>query len=262
MFELHHGDCLDIMPTIEAGSVDMVITSPPYGSIRTYNGNNAKWSDTAWKCALAEIHTALCDGGVAVWIVDDQHIGGGESLTHMRQALWWTDHLGGLCHDTMIWDKGGFASVGNLSVRYAQVFEYMLVLSKGRPTIFNPLKDRKNKVQGVRRGTIRNPDGTMKRMSTEGNQHSEYGQRFNIWSQTPCRERSIAHPARFPVQIVIDHVLSWSNEGGTVLDPFMGSGTTGVACANTGRKFIGIELDAGYFEIARGRVSEAYGCVH
>ena len=63
------------------------------------------------------------------------------------------------------------------------------------------------------------------------------------------------HPAQFPEQLATDHILSWSNEGDTVLDPFAGSGTTGIAAMNTGRKFILIEKDAGYCEIIRRRIA-------
>ena len=65
------------------------------------------------------------------------------------------------------------------------------------------------------------------------------------------------HPAPFPVKLATDHILSWSNPGDTVLDPFLGSGTTGVAAANTGRRFIGIEMDADYFQIAQSRIQKA-----
>jgi site-specific DNA-methyltransferase (adenine-specific) len=64
------------------------------------------------------------------------------------------------------------------------------------------------------------------------------------------------HPAPFPYQLAHDHIISWSNEGDTVLDPFMGSGTTGVACKNLNRNFIGIELDEKYFEIAKQRIEQ------
>lgn len=61
----------------------------------------------------------------------------------------------------------------------------------------------------------------------------------------------------FPLRLAVDHILSWSNEGDTVLDPFLGSDTTGVACVNTGRNFIDIERDEGYFLIAEKRIAEA-----
>jgi DNA modification methylase len=67
------------------------------------------------------------------------------------------------------------------------------------------------------------------------------------------------HPAQFPEQLANDHILSWSNEGETVLDPFMGSGTTAIACINTNRNYIGFELDKQYFDIANERIQKADG---
>ena len=71
-----------------------------------------------------------------------------------------------------------------------------------------------------------------------------------------CRKYK-AHPSPFPLQLATDHILSWSNPGDTVLDPFLGSGTTGVAAANTGRRFIGIERNPDYFAIAQARIGAA-----
>ena len=67
------------------------------------------------------------------------------------------------------------------------------------------------------------------------------------------KERT-GHPAQFPESLVEDHILSWSNECDVILDPFMGSGTTGIACLNTNRNFIGMELDENYFNIATNRI--------
>ena len=85
----------------------------------------------------------------------------------------------------------------------------------------------------------------------------EYGARFNIWDIPPDKNNQTGHPAVFPLQLSQDHIISWSNEGDTVLDCFMGSGTTGVACVNTNRNFIGIELDEQYFNIAQERINQA-----
>ena len=85
---------------------------------------------------------------------------------------------------------------------------------------------------------------------------NKFGQRFNIWDIFPQRQKGAnAHPAPFPEQIAHDHIISWSNKSDIVLDPFMGSGTTGMACKKTGRDFIGIELDPHYFEIAEKRIA-------
>ena len=85
----------------------------------------------------------------------------------------------------------------------------------------------------------------------------EYGARYNIWDIAPCKSNKTGHPAVFPEQLVNDNIISWSDEGNTILDCFMGSGTTGVACVKTNRNFIGIEIDNGYFEIAKKRIEEA-----
>lgn len=68
-------------------------------------------------------------------------------------------------------------------------------------------------------------------------------------------DEKTGHPAVFPVQLAQDHILSWSNEGDTVLDPFMGSGTTAIASHRTRRKFIGIEIDEQYFKIAKEHIN-------
>jgi len=144
--------------------------------------------------------------------------------------------------------------VGALSTRYAPVFEYMFVFSKGRPKTFNPIKDRKNKHAGQKvTGTIRQAGGSFKPMSNQGKNIQEFGQRFNIWDIVPQRG-NVGHPAPFPYQIAHDHIISWSNEGDVVLDPFMGSGTTGVASKSLNRDFIGIEMDEEYFLLAKSRI--------
>ena len=203
------------------------------------------------------MYRVTADGGVVVWIVADATIKGSETGSSFRQALWFKD-CGFNLHDTMIWAKPGFTAVGTLKIRYASTFEYMFVFSKGCPKTFNPIKDRKNKHPGKKiNGTIRQKDGSVKPVSSIGKLYEEYGQRFNVWNIAPEQSQSKrCHPAQFPETLAHDHIISWSNPGDTVLDCFMGSGTTGVACINTGRNFIGIELDDEYFEIAKRRIEE------
>lgn len=82
--------------------------------------------------------------------------------------------------------------------------------------------------------------------------------RYNIWKgNTSGQEnmcKSIKHPATFPLWLAKDHIKSWSNEGDIVLDPFMGSGTTAVACKELNRKFIGCDIEASYLEFAKERM--------
>lgn len=163
-------------------------------------------------------------------------------------------------HDTMIWNKGSFSAVGALTTRYASVFEYMLVWSKGKPKTFNPLKDRLNKQVGkAKSGMIRNADGSLKPMSNQGVRRGTHGQRFNVWDMPPLCGNRTGHPAPFPEALARDHIISWSNEGDTIFDPFIGSGTTGKMANLLNRNFIGIELDQGYFDIAKQRIENARG---
>ena len=247
------GDCLEVMRDIPDGSVDLTVTSPPYDNLRTYNGNNAQWGEHVWKGVIEELHRVTADGGVVVWVVGDATVKGSETGTSFKQALWAME--GGFnLHDTMIYEKGGQGGAKGSNYAYWNGFEYMFVFSKGRPKHFNPIKDRKNEKAG-RKTTVRsrkkNGDMTKSRTVTV----SEFGKRFNVW-QIKSGVRNAKHPAVFPYKLAQDHIKSWSNEGDTVLDPFMGSGTTGVACKNLNRGFIGIEMDETYFNIAKARIDD------
>lgn len=254
---LYNGDCLEVMATLPSGSVDLTVTSPPYDNLRTYNDGLNDWTDVKWKAIISQLYRLTKDGGVVVWVVADATVNGSETGTSFRQALHAME-CGFRLHDTMIWNKGTFTAVGALRTRYAPVFEYMFVFSKGAPRIFNPIKDRPNKTAGApHHGPLRKADGTMKPLSNQGRAIAEFGQRFNIWempSVTSNTERT-GHPAQFPLTLANDHILSWSNPGDVLLDPFMGSGTTGVAALAAGRHFIGIERDPGYFAIAQSRIA-------
>ena len=249
------GDCLERMKEIPDGSVDLTVTSPPYDNLRTYN-NALDWGEHVWKPVLQELFRVTKDGGVVVWIVNDATIKGSETGTSFRQALY-AKEIGFNLHDTMIWDKGNFTAVGALKYSYAPVFEYMFIFTKGKIKTFTPIKDRKNKRFGelfyntIRQKTGETKDGCGKGVKTI----AEFGQRHNVWKMPPEKNNNKRlHPAVFPEKLANDHIISWSNEGDSVLDCFMGSGTTGVAAKNTGRNFIGIEKDAGYFEIAKQRL--------
>jgi len=253
MITLLHGDCLEKMAEIPDGSVDLTVTSPPYDNLRTYEGT-LNWNEDIWKQVLEQLYRVTKQGGVVVWVVGDATIKGSETGTSFKQALY-AKEIGFNLHDTMIWDKGCFTAP--CVNRYGNVFEYMFILSKGSPKSSTLIQDRRNKKAGQKiYGTKREADGSMKMTSKHGTVRSDYGQRFNIWSQ-PCvqshAERT-EHPAQFPLKLAHDHILSWSNKGDTVLDPFMGSGTTGVACLNTNRSFIGIEKNLSYFNLATDRI--------
>jgi site-specific DNA-methyltransferase (adenine-specific) len=247
---IYHGDCLEIMPELEP--VDLVLTSPPYDNLRDYGKDFKGWGCHIWKPCLDNIKRVLKDGGVCVWVVGDANVNGSETGTSFRQALYAKD-IGLNLHDTMIYAKTGFNNPS--SNRYHQVFEYMFIFSKGKPKSFNPIKDRENvyKKRGGR--SVRQKDGTTKK-GFGGQLLDALGQRFNIWLIPFSGKSGESHPATFPLKLATDHIISWSNEPQTILDPFMGSGTTLVAAKELGRKCIGIEIEEKYCEIAAERLSQ------
>jgi len=253
MINLMHGDCLELMKTIPDGSVDLTVTSPPYDNLRTYNGNNDQWGEHVWKGVIEELYRVTADGGVVVWIVADATINGSETGTSFKQGLWAID-CGFNLHDTMIYEKA--QAFGGSKYAYYTSFEYMFVLSKSSPKTFNPIMDRKNVRGGVTESAAK---AGMRRDGKIPERHmkaaSVFGKRKNIWKYG-VGGGSTNHPAVFPYKLAQDHIISWSNESDTILDPFMGSGTTGVAAKNLNRKFIGIELDETYFNTAKERISQ------
>ena len=249
--KIQNKDCLEGMKHIPDNSVDLTVTSPPYDDLRTYNG-------FAWdfEGIAKQLYRVTKDGGVVVWVVNDSTVGGSESLTSFKQAIYFKEI--GFSVETMIWEKPTFTATGALVYRYGQVFEYMFVLVKGKkPKTFNPIRDRVNKTHGDKvHGTLRLKDGSTKAKSGQGKVTPEFGQRFNVWRiATETKNRFGKHPAPFPERLVSDHIISWSNEGDTVLDCFMGSGTTAIACINTNRNYIGFELDETYFNLANERIA-------
>lgn len=248
------GNCLDLMKTLPDDCIDLTVTSPPYDNLRTYNGYEFDFENVA-----KELFRITKPGGVVVWIVADGMIDGSETGTSFKQALYFKD-IGFNLHDTMIWQKDSFTFPE--STRYPQNFEYMFVLSKGKIKTFNPIKDRQNKYTGAKiHGTYRQKDGSTtprgERWTDEGG-IKEFGTRFNVWEMPSEKSNKTGHPAVFPKALAKDHIISWSNENDVVLDPFMGSGTTAVACIETGRHYIGFDISQKYCEIAKKRISLSY----
>lgn len=256
MIQLMQGDCLELMSSIPDGSVDLTVTSPPYDNLRSYNNSLHDWNQEKWTNILKELFRVTANGGVVVWVVADATIKGSETGTSFRQALSAMD-IGFNLHDTMIFQKAGTGACGS-NLAYWQSFDYMFVFSKGRPKTVNRIADQENARAGVvcTRGRI-SADGEEKDKKRRVIPNKSV--RSNIWRLHAGNngDGKINHPARFPLQLANDHVLSWSNRGDVVLDPFLGSGTTGVACINTDRNFIGIERDEKYFQIAKERINAA-----
>lgn len=229
------------------GCIDLTVTSPPYDDLRTYKGFS--WD---FKALAAELYRVTKPGGVIVWVVNDATVKGSETGISFKQALHFKE-MGFNLHDTMIWQKPN--ALYPSRIRYYPTFEYMFVLSKGKPKAVNLIADRKNKHAGLSKAsTERQKDGSLKRSKVRSVQ--PLGVRNNIWLVRPASGQQTGHPAVFPERLATDHIISWSNPGDIVLDPFMGSGTTAVAALKTGRKYICFECSAEYCEIAKKRIGE------
>lgn len=252
-YTLYEGDCLIALRTMPDLSIDLTVTSPPYDNLRTYKGYSFDFEAIA-----KELWRVTKQGGVVVWNVSDATVDGSESGTSFRQALFFKE-CGFNLHDTMIYQKANPGGARGSGYAYWQAFEFMFVLSKGRPKAINLLHDRPNADGGRtgKQGGRRNKDGTV----GEGRviETSEFGRRTNIWVYSTTVTDPIAkgHPAVFPEGLARDHILSWSDEGEVVFDPFTGSGTTGKMAMQTRRQFVGCELSPEYAEIARNRIETA-----
>lgn len=254
--ELILGDSLEVLKKLPDDCIDLVVTSPPYDNLRTYNGTN-DWNFEKFKGIAKELARSLKPGGVIVWVVGDATINGCETGSSFKQALFFKEHCGLNIHDTMIYQKAGTGACGS-NLSYWQEFEYMFIFSKGRPRVINRIADKINsKAGGI---------NTRGRISSSGKEKDfkkrvtpKLSVRTNIWRIHAGNngDDKVKHPAKFPEQLANDHILSWSCEGDVVLDPFMGSGTTGKMALKKNRNFIGIERDEKYFEIAKERIEKA-----
>ena len=265
--KINLGNSVEVMKEIPDNFVDLTVTSPPYDNMRSYIGKikDDVVFDDHYSFPFVEMATELFritkDGGVVVWVVNDQIVNGGESGTSFRQALKFQE-IGFKIYDTMIYHKNGapFPESG----RYSQVFEYMFVFVKGKkPNSANIIKDKENKWAGVSnfgKRSSRTKDGEIKKM--DNFTVAEFGSRYNVWyinngaGYTTKDKYAYEHPAMFPESLAEDHILSWSKEGDVVLDPMVGSGTTCKMAKMNNRNFIGIDLNEEYVTIAKRRISE------
>lgn len=259
-----NGDSQTVLKTIPDNSIDVVITSPPYDDLRSYNGVGTTWNHNVFMNVANELKRVLKDGGVIVWNVYDKTENGSKSGTSLRQCLYFQE-IGLNIHDYMMWVKTNPMPVINQS-RYTPKMEFMFILSKGKPKTFNPLK-RACKNAG------KEYNSTAKDMDGEGGRHElHYNVNktmidYNVWEMAVAQNRNeieiekdgkiekIKHPAVFPYELPYKHILSWSNEGDVILDPFVGSGTTAIAARDLNRHYIGIEKNAEYCEICKRRLS-------
>lgn len=230
MSQLHLGDCLEILPTLPAGSVDLVLCDLPYGTTQN------KWDSVLPLDVLWREYWRVCKGAVVLTASQPFTATLTVSGSDAFRYAW-------------VWEKS--AATGHLNAKRMpmKLHEDVLVFFlKSAP--YNP--------QGL------TPLGKVVRRGGNGGNFGVSGtENFQEWTNYPrsilrfSHEGKPVHPTQKPVALMEYLIRTYTNEGDTVLDNTMGSGTTGVACANTGREFIGIEKDPGYFEIAEKRIEDA-----
>lgn len=234
-----------IIDTLPDDYVDLVVTSPPYDDLRKYTGEDG-WNMEKCEMIIKKLYRVMKAGGVVVWVVGDQTQNGSETGTSFRQALMFMDsgfHL----NDTMIWKKKNPLPQVK-QPRYNQVFEYMFVFSKGKPKTFNPIMVPCKCAGQTYDSTCKNMGGENGRTKKNFKINKEKV-KDNVWDIAIAQNHT-SHPAVFPLELAVDHIRSWSNEGDIVFDPFMGSGTTGIAAFSLGRKFVGCEISKKYYDEA------------
>lgn len=229
--------------------IGLTVTSPPYDDLRRYRGYVWDFEATA-----QQLYRVTKSGGVVVWVVADATVNGSETGTSFRQALRFME-IGFNLHDTMIYKVLGTGAKGS-NYAYWQAFEYMFVLAKGAPSAVNRLADKRNRQAGGMntRGRV-TVNGSIKDSVIRIT--PDYGIRDNVWEYLAGNngDDDTDHPARFPEKLAEDHILSWSNPGDIVLDPFCGSGTTPKMAIKHHRQFIGIDISEEYCTLARKRIA-------
>ena len=249
------GDSVESIKTLKADSVDIVVTSPPYDQIRDYQGYSLNLLGTG-----REIYRVLKEGGIAVLVLQDQTKNFGKSLTTFKTAVDWCEQLNFKLFECVIYEKCGTEGAW-WTKRFRVDHEYMLIFLKGaRPQYFNkdPLKiPSKHAGKTMKGGGTRLTSGV--RIDTRPITINKMKCRGTLWPYKTAGDGSRLkhkHPATFPNQLPYDFISCFCPEAGTVLDPFMGSGTTLVAACNLYRKSIGIDIAKEYCEIAHERINK------
>lgn len=232
---LHHADCFDVFPNLQDGSVDMVLADLPYGTTR------CAWDSHLPLEALWKAYRRICSGPVVLFAQSPfDKVLGASNLRQLRYE--W------------IWEKTHPTGHLNAKKMPMKAHENVLVFYEQQPT-YNPIKTTGHvRKTATKRRDLTPVYGAQNFKPIAYDSTERYPR--SVLTFASDKQRSKLHPTQKPVALCEYLIRTYSNPGDLVLDNCMGSGTTGVACANTGRRFIGIEKDPAFFAVAQQRLQQ------
>ena len=238
--KLYQGDCLEIMKEIPDKSIDMVLCDLPYGNTPLHWDKNIP-SDKLW-----DSYHRVCKNNAAIVLFGNEPFASHLRLSNEKEYRY-----------DWYWKKERLTNVFQIKRRCGKVIENIMVFYKEQP-IYNPQKTIytgkpvTNKIGENARFSLTQNTNSNVRPFEYHDDGTRYPTQLLEFNRDNPRER--LHPTQKPISLLEYLIKTYTNEGMTVLDNCMGSGSTGVACKHTNRNFIGIELDERYFEIAKERI--------
>lgn len=243
MIKLIHGDCLNIMKTIEDSSVDMILCDLPYGTTA------CKWDSVIPFEPLWEQYERIIKDNGAIVLFGSQPFTSALIMSNIK-----------LFKYCWVWNKKKAGNIFLAKYQPMKIHEDIVIFSK-KTHKYNPIKVPRDRIKRSKNyGTGEAMGGNREKE----NKVYEYTDKnpVSIIEISNAVQKGKLHPTQKPVALLEYLIKTYSNEGDLILDNCMGSGSTGVACINTKRKFTGIELDENYFNIAKKRIEEVQNDIH
>ena len=238
-YKLYQGDCIELMKDIPDGSVDLVLTDPPYGTTA------CKWDSVIPFEPMWEQLNRIIKPNGAICLFGSEPFSSALRMSNIKNFKY-----------DWIWDKRIPSGMSYARFQPMRQTENISVFCNGK-TVYNPQMVKRDKP--IKKGGNKYSPSAPIQACKEGKDFKktyEYKNPINLIVFDKIRKGSL-HPTQKPVPLLEYLIRTYTNEGETVLDFTMGSGSTGVACVNTNRNFIGIELDEDYFKIAENRIKQA-----
>ena len=238
MIKLYHGDCLEVMKDIEDKSIDMILCDLPYGTTA------CKWDCVIPFEPLWEQYNRIIKDNGAILLFGSEPFSSFLRMSNLKMYKY-----------DWIWDKK--TGLGFLDSKYRPLKQHEIISVFGKGGVSNGSRiQMKYYPQGLIKTTKKNSNSKSNILNSEPKQRKELNTEYTNYPKTIITFSRVSglHPTQKPVDLLEYLIKTYTLEGETVLDNCMGSGSTGVACINTSRNFIGIEKDDKYFEIAENRI--------